>query len=175
VVPVLIAIALTSRANPRQSSAPRIGNIRPASACATAHAAAGATARSVVKAQATVRVPVRVTEQLHSPTAVVTVSRRATVVESASVARPISVRAVEAAVARACGHGSSTEAAHGIALQHAYQAALAAARVRASESARHQVTALVARFTPGALAQAKTLARAKALANARIEQKRLAH
>ena len=106
VIPVLIALALTSRSSPPNSAAPRIGDTRPASACAIAHARAGATARSVVKAHATVSVPVRVTEQVHTPTAVVTASRGVTVVESASVQRPVSVRAAEKATARACAHGA---------------------------------------------------------------------
>ena len=144
------------------SSPPSLLESGPAKACVTARADVSASTRTSVQARVTARLPISVTERLQTKRAIVSVTRSGTIVEVGQLERPLAVTRSVTTTKRACAGGSSLEAARGVALTRAYQTALALARQRADATAVADARTLVARLTPGELAQARRVASAKA-------------
>lgn len=143
-------------------------------ACVTAPAEAQATAHSAVRAEVAGTAPVSVSERARVGTVVVTARLSERVVERALADRAVAVTRSAVTSARACAHGSTTDAARSAALTRAYRQALSAARAEAKARTISGVKAYVAELTPATVAAARSLADSKAAAAAATARPALA-
>jgi hypothetical protein len=157
------AIALiTAGGSSKSMPAPSTPSQGATSACVTARAPAEATVTQMLRTPVTVTLPVSVTERASVGHTTVSSTLSENIVESATATRTIEVHRGVVVARRACGRGSTSEAARSSALNRAYRQALAAAKVQARAAGEKALAAYATQQLRALQSETRTALEAKA-------------